>query len=95
MASRLSLKTVELLESETQQVLHYLDDRIEALRSCLSKLTEKQRNLVYLRYYKNCTLQNISDYLKRPIHTVYRRLIKINDMLLKCIRNDLAERDLI
>jgi RNA polymerase sigma-70 factor (ECF subfamily) len=95
MAARLNPNTIELLETEAQQVLHYLDDRIEALRNCLSKLTDKQRNLIYLRYNKNCTLQNISDYLNRPIHTIYRCLIKINDTLLRCMRNNLAERDLI
>lgn len=87
---RLSDQTVELLADEFCNVAEASDVRREALRECLSKLNERDRKLVELRYEPGATTQSAAQQAGRTIHAAYKALNKIHSQLLQCIRRTLA-----
>ncbi len=64
--------------------------RIEALRQCLSRLTDNNREIVRLRYFEARPCQQVADALGRKIETVYQALARIHRSLAECVRQRLA-----
>ena len=59
------------------------------MRTLLSKLTEKYRVMIELRYFEELSYQEISDQLDLPIGTVKAQLFRAKELLFDVLnRND-------
>lgn len=67
-----------------------VSDRVEALRGCLSRLTENARNVVRLRYFEGLSGTEVAEALDRKTDAVYKALQRIYATLAGCIRERLA-----
>lgn len=83
-----------LLETDAKNMLGRLDERLEALQHCLSKLSERDRKLIAMRYEQDLTIKAISERVEQSIHKVYRGIIQIHDILLRCVRRTLSAKDI-
>jgi RNA polymerase sigma-70 factor (ECF subfamily) len=70
------------------------DRRLEALRRCLTKLQDRQRRLIMLRYYDDIRPKEIATRLGMSVHAVYKSLSRIYEQLLMCIRRTPAFKEL-
>ena len=86
----LSDKAYELLISETEKVQEESQDRIQALRGCLKKLSQKDQQFVRLRYYEGASARLVAQKTGQSIDAVYRYGARLNDLLLSCMRRVLA-----
>ena len=73
----------EVIKSRTQQDE---DSRLGNLRSCMKKLSEKDRNLLTLRYEVGVSIKTVSERMGQSINTLYNRLYRIRIALLNCVR---------
>ena len=83
-----------LLEADAKNMLCRLDERLDTLQQCLSKLSEKDRKLIGMRYEQDLTAKIISERVGQSIHRVYRNIVRIHDMLLRCVRSTLSAKDI-
>ena len=91
---RFNDKVHALLEADAENMLGRLDERLETLQQCLSKLSEKDRKLIGMRYEQDLTAKVISERVGQSIHRVYRNIVRIHDMLLRCVRSTLSAKDM-
>lgn len=59
--------------------------RRTAMRTCLTKLTPKQRELLQLRYGEEASIKDIAEATDQSVHTLYDRLKRLRAALLECI----------
>ncbi len=64
--------------------------RLDALLSCLKKLSSDDRELVKWRYEQNTSVKEISQKQNIASHTIYRSLGRIHNCLLDCIKRHMA-----
>lgn len=69
------------------------EQRSLALRTCMAKLTESQRDLLHRRYNDNQSVKAVADSLDRPAGSIAQTLHRIRKTLLQCIRRHTAEGD--
>ncbi len=84
----LDLVSGELLEQISQvasQKVMRMDDRLKALDQCLSKLNEKNRKLIHIRYHQGLTIKKIAEQLKRPAAGMYKVMSRLHESLSRCI----------
>jgi RNA polymerase sigma-70 factor (ECF subfamily) len=81
---------MEKSESFSQQV----DARMQALRYCIGKLNSRDYELVKMRYEKEQDVKDIAVGLGRSMQSVYKRLARIHDVLLHCVRRALGWEEL-
>ncbi len=81
----------ELLQAESSQFVEGMDDRMHALRNCVSKLNKDDYELIRLRYEDEAAIQSIADRMGRSVQSVYRKVARIHDALLRCIRRTVSE----
>jgi len=84
-----SEETLMALMAEADVMLNQVDARIDALQACLKKLQGRDRKLVNLHYMQDLAVKDVAEHIGRSIHTVYKSLARIHDMLLQCIRRQL------
>lgn len=94
--SRLTLSenVYDLLAEENEKLQEQSTERFKALRECLKKLSEKDRQFIQLRYTEGATARSVSQQIGISIDAVYRYGARLNDLLLRCIRQMIAYRDL-
>jgi RNA polymerase sigma-70 factor (ECF subfamily) len=78
------------IEQETVQSHAKLQERVEALQKCVSKLTPQHRELLRLRYDERRSVGSVAAVLNRPIELVYKTLSRIRQSLFTCIRRQLS-----
>ncbi|MCE9552384.1 MAG: sigma-70 family RNA polymerase sigma factor [Planctomycetes bacterium] len=66
-------------------------DAAARLEECVAQLTEADRAVLKRRYEPGATVKSVAQVLGRSVHQVYRRLNRIHDMLLECIRRKESE----
>ena len=81
---------MEKSESFTDQV----DVRMQALRDCIGKLNHRDYELVQMRYEKERDVKEIAVDLDRSMQGIYKRLTRIHNTLLHCVRRTLAREEL-
>jgi RNA polymerase sigma-70 factor (ECF subfamily) len=87
----LSDATVDLLAQDAVERVDLLESRRDALRSCLEKLSEKDRQLVRHCYGDTrVTFKAVAEQLGRPVNTVYKALNRIRRALYECIERSLS-----
>jgi len=86
----LSTKALELIAVENEKLFDDMDERYEALKRCMAKLPKKEVDFLKLRYANNTTAKLIADKIGSTVSIVYKRVARLNGLLLKCIRRELA-----
>lgn len=66
------------------------DERLDALRACLKKLTERQRNVLRMRYQESMPVAAIASSSNRTQMAVYKLLKHVHQTLLHCISETLV-----
>lgn len=85
-----SSELVEELAAEEQDQKHHVLLVHEALEQCTLKLSEKDQNLVRLRYKENQSAKEISQVVKRSVEAIYKAFGRIRFALRDCIQRELA-----
>ena len=88
---KFSQKGIEIIETIEAQEAKKEDDRIDALRNCLSKLKQPDREILSLRYEEGQTLKSLSGRLDLNINTLYSKLSKLHNILLNCVKRSMTE----
>ena len=70
-----------------------LDDRVEALRGCLRKLTDKDRDLIRRRYEFGASLDGVSEAVSRTRGAIKQALYRIRGALMQCIEQTLTPEE--
>ncbi|MBI1367025.1 MAG: sigma-70 family RNA polymerase sigma factor [Planctomycetes bacterium] len=83
--------TLERLAARLDAGVAQLNDRRDALRRCLDKLSDDQRDLLRKRYEPDGSVQRLADEIARPVGSVSQTLYRLRQALLECIRRRLAE----
>jgi RNA polymerase sigma-70 factor (ECF subfamily) len=88
---QLSDAAVELLAADAVERVDVLESRRDALRGCLEKLPERDRQLVGHCYAESgVSFKTVAQALGRPVNTVYKALHRIRRNLYECIERTLA-----
>jgi len=86
----LTNEVVEAIAGDTHPSAAEANERELALSHCLEKLTEKDSNLIQLRYYEQLSTKEISRKLGSSIYSVYRALTRVHNSLLCCMERQLS-----
>lgn len=78
----------DALDPEEQYIR---EQRQLIMRALLSKLTEKYRIMIELRFFKELTYQEISEQLNLPIGTVKAQLFRAKELLYDVLKNSEAD----
>ena len=70
-----------------------LDARRAALRHCMAKLTDHQRQLITARYTAEANVSSMAEQLGRPVGSVSVALTRIRKSLAKCIAAHMQSED--
>ncbi len=81
---------LEQLADEAWQAAAESDFRRDALQECLCRLTDRNRELLRMRYEENQTVPAIAERIGKSIHAVYKAVSRIHDSLLDCVRRKMA-----
>ena len=88
---QLSDAAVELISRDAIERADLLDSRRDALRGCLDKLSDRDRDLVGHCYSDSrTTFKTVAQDLGRPVNTVYKALNRIRKSLYECIERTLS-----
>ena len=83
---------IEMISSVRSQRASMRDRRRDTLQHCMTKLGQRDRELLTCRYSEdNLTIKDVAAKLGRPANTVYKALRRIRANLLECVRRTLAE----
>ncbi|MEK6481744.1 sigma-70 family RNA polymerase sigma factor [Catalinimonas sp. 4WD22] len=63
-----------LVHNSMQHDTEDLQDQSLHLKNAVNKLSKKQREVIYLRYYENLSCEEVADIMKININTVYNNL---------------------
>lgn len=79
----------EMLAAECEVGVEELDVRMEALRKCLGRLPDKERELVEHRYFTESGLDEFAAKRGQTVETLRVTLFRIRAALKKCITGEL------
>ncbi len=88
----LSDKAYDLLVTETEKVQEESQDRLQALRNCLNKLSENDQQFIKMRYHEGASARIVAQKVGTSIDAVYRYSARLNHLLLGCVRRALTYR---
>lgn len=88
-----SHQTMQRIEEVIEKRTDPIDDRLDVLRQCISKLPEKDRKILIFRYELGATLKSVSERVGQNINTLYNRLYQIRIALLNCVRREKAQEE--
>ena len=86
----LSDQAYELLITETEKVQEQSQDRLQALRGCLKKLSARDQQFIRMRYYDGASARIVAQKVGTSIDAVYRYTARLTDWLLGCVRRSLT-----
>ena len=94
--SKKSLKLFddELLEHISncyQRKIGEVEDRLEALEQCLSKLNKEDRKLLDHYYEQGIKVTQLTEVMGSSVHALYRAMSRIHDSLFCCINRTMRE----
>jgi RNA polymerase sigma-70 factor (ECF subfamily) len=82
-------ESLELLAIEAMAISKDSSERYDALEECLGKLTAADRELLQERYFRQRPPKQIAAIQSRSVHSVYRALSRIHNVLLNCVQRHL------
>lgn len=80
---------LQLLAQQIEQDSLELELQREALRECLTRLRDEDRDLIQQRYAPGASGEAVAERLGRPANSVYQSLGRIRRVLLECVRRRL------
>ncbi|MEJ5260580.1 MAG: sigma-70 family RNA polymerase sigma factor [Anaerohalosphaeraceae bacterium] len=86
---RYSSETLRLLSETYTQHQIEKPRRAEALKTCIRRLSEKERLLINLRYQRALPVKQIAQQWGKSNELVYKNLAKIHCFLFECIQRNL------
>jgi len=86
----LSDQAYDLLVTETEKMQEQSQDRLQALRGCLKKLSVKDRQFIKMRYYEGASARIVAQKVGTSMDAVYRYTARLNHWLLGCVQRTLA-----
>lgn len=86
----LSDRALEMIAEDALANADYAEQQEEALAQCLGKLDRKDRELIEQRYYRRLASKEIAETQSKSIHSIYRSLVRIHAILLRCVKLTLA-----
>lgn len=75
----------EIIGSELPHMVNDLDDRQQALKSCLTKLKKADRELISHRYFSGGSLKEYSAEVGRSVGSLKVTLHRVRNKLAKCV----------
>ncbi len=84
---RFSDQTIDLLVEQATAKEERDNAFIDALKECVSRLPEKDRSLLELRYEIGSGVKDIAVRFNRGINAIYKSLGRVHNMLLICVRS--------
>ena len=84
-----------LLSAEAIHSTSSVDEHISALHQCLRKLNPQDIQITVMRYAHNVSVKEIARHLGHTTQRVYAVLARTNDHLLRCIRQVIADREVL
>jgi RNA polymerase sigma-70 factor, ECF subfamily len=91
--SRLSfdLELVELLAKEAAEEESLSELRLEALRRCMTQLSDRQQSILQQCYAGTESITSVAEHLGRERTALYKQLARLREKLLDCINRRLAQ----
>ena len=86
---------VQLLAEEAKEEKEVSEARLNALRTCMSNLSERQREILRRCYDGTTSITSIAARLGRNRGALYKQLARLREKLLDCIRVRLAQDGVI
>lgn len=84
---------LETLGTEAINVADRLEARLQALKTCLDKLSPRKRRLLELRYRPNGTVKQVAHEMTLSLIGAYKALQRIHEALFECIQRELVRED--
>jgi RNA polymerase sigma-70 factor (ECF subfamily) len=91
---RFSQAALQSLQNKSDHFVLHIERRMQALRKCVRKLNKRDHELLQMRYEHELAIKNIAERLERSVQSIYKRMARINDSLIRCIRRTLAMEEL-
>lgn len=84
---------LDLLDGEWSKAESLADDRAEALKTCIAKLSAYAERLIRLRYVEKLSGKALADRVDRKVSTVYTALSRIHSALRDCVNDRMGVSD--
>src|SRR2546430_24430 len=81
---------VDVLAQTASEMADEMDDRHEALATCLQRLHPRDRSLLLARYEPGGTVEDAARRSGRTVQTAYKALARLRKLLLDCVSTRLA-----
>lgn len=81
-----SSETIQILSEEYTRRQNEKPQRTEALKTCIRRLSEKERRLLRLRYRQALSVRQIARQWGKSVELVYKNLAKIHYFLFECVQ---------
>lgn len=90
---RFSRVAQELLQADSADFVDQIDIRMQALRGCIRKLRQADYELIRMRYEDEVAIKAIAERMGRSVQSVYKRMARVHDALLRCIRRAIGREE--
>ena len=84
-----SEETINLISDYRDKMATQREERIKYLENCLAKLSEKDQDLVKLRYNQHKTTKSLAEKYNRSVDGLYKTLSRIHFVLYRCIKSQM------
>ena len=84
---------LESIASYSEEISTQSEDRVRILRKCLGKLSERDKELIRLRYEEGMKIKNVAEISNRSVAALYKALGRVHDAIMKCVKSGLLRED--
>lgn len=84
-------EVVDILAAEAPEE-EFTEPVHQALESCLCQLDGRAREVIQARYGQGTSIADLAEERKESVHRLYRLLEKVRQILVACVRQQLAEK---
>lgn len=81
---------LDAIEHHYEENQAQIRDQLDALKTCITKLDPKARQLIHMRFDNGQPISGIATQYKVSVQAIYKSLAKIHGQLLRCVRVTLA-----
>ena len=93
MTVQFNSELVESIDRCMTGKLNEMEERMSALKNCIGKLEEDDRDLVRMRYENKIATRKVAEVVGVSKHKMYRKMTKIHLLLQQCIRRALLREE--
>lgn len=76
---------VELLAEEATAENELSNDRLAALRQCMTELSQRQQDIMRRCYFGESSISEVAEHLGRQRGALYKQIARLKDKLFDCI----------